>query len=206
MTNPVLPLFAAGQETAQARPRLPRNFYARPTLQVARDLLGQRLVRVLNGERVGGRIVETEAYVGEADKANHAARGWRERHAVMYGPPGHAYVYLIYGVHHALNAVTESEGFPAAVLIRAIAPDEGLAVLRARRGGRPDAELTNGPGKLCQALGIDLGLNGVDLTESPDLFIEADVAVDETQVKRTPRVGVGGDDRAKSALWRFVLQ
>ncbi|MFN8476116.1 MAG: DNA-3-methyladenine glycosylase [Anaerolineae bacterium] len=184
---------------------LPRGFYDRPTLDVARALLGQRLVRVLDGKRLAGPIVETEAYIGEADKANHAARGWRERHAVMYGPPGFAYVYMIYGVHHALNAVTESEGFPAAVLIRAIAPEEGVDTMRLRRGNRPLAQTADGPGKLCQALAIDLTENGVDLTQQGELFIEHAPEIPEAHVKRTPRVGVGGDVRAREALWRFVV-
>ncbi|MFN8481491.1 MAG: DNA-3-methyladenine glycosylase [Anaerolineae bacterium] len=184
---------------------LGRAFYARPTLDVARDLLGQRLVRVLNSERLAGRIVETEAYVGEADKASHAARGWRARHAVMYGPSGFAYVYMIYGVHYALNAVTESEGFPAAVLIRAIAPEEGVETMRARRGNRPPAQTADGPGKLCQALGIDLGENGADLTQPGALFIERDAAIADARVVRTPRVGVGGDAQAREALWRFIV-
>ncbi len=184
---------------------LPRPFYAGPTLDVARALLGKRLIHVLDGERLGGRIVETEAYVGEADKANHAARGWRERHAVMYGPPGFAYVYMIYGVHFALNAVTESEGFPAAVLIRGIVPEEGVATMRGRRGNRPPAQTADGPGKLCQALGIDLRQNGADLTQPGELFIEDAPAIADADVRRTPRVGVGGDAQAREALWRFVV-
>lgn len=185
--------------------RLSSDFYTRPTLEVARDLLGCRLVRVLDGQRLSGRISETEAYIGEEDQANHAARGWRPRHAVMYGPPGHAYVYQIYGIHYALNVVTEDKGYPAAVLIRAIWPDEGVAIMQARRGKRPLRELTNGPGKLCQALGIDLTCNGINLTSHSDLFIEADTAAPDDQVRRTPRIGVGGDEQAKTVLWRFVV-
>lgn len=184
---------------------LQRAFYDRPTLDVARDLLGKSLVRVLDGERLSGRIVETEAYIGEADKANHAARGWRERHAVMYGPAGFAYVYLIYGVHYSLNTVTQSEGFPAAVLIRAIVPQEGIATMRAQRGNRPPAQTADGPGKLCQALGIDLGQNGVDLTQPGTLFIEDAPAIPDAYVARTTRVGVGGDTRAREAPWRFIV-
>ncbi len=184
---------------------LQRAFYHRSTLDVARDLLGKSLVRVLDGERLSGRITETEAYIGEADKANHAARGWRERHAVMYGPPGFAYVYIIYGVHYSLNAVTEREGFPAAVLIRAIAPQEGVATMRARRGGRPLAQTADGPGKLCQAMGIDLGQNGIDMTQPGELFIEDAPTIPDAYVTRTPRVGVGGDTQAREALWRFVV-
>ncbi len=183
---------------------LARDFYARPTLDVARDLLGQRLVRVLDGQRLSGRIIETEAYLGEADKASHASRGWRARHAVMYGVAGRAYVYQIYGIHYSLNAVTEVEGFPAGVLIRGLIPDEGIEIMRDRRGGRPDRELTNGPGKLAQALGIDLRLGGVDLTQAGPLFIEAGPPVADANVRRTPRIGVGGDEAARTAPWRFV--
>ncbi|HHS96728.1 MAG TPA: DNA-3-methyladenine glycosylase, partial [Chloroflexi bacterium] len=151
--------------------RLRREFFDRDTLEVARDLLGRVLVRVLDGERLSGRIVEVEAYIGEDDRASHARFGPTERNAAMYGPPGHAYVYLIYGVHHCLNLVTGPEGFPAAVLIRALEPLEGVEQMRGLRGGRPD--LTNGPGRLCQALGIDLRFDGADLC-APDalLFVE----------------------------------
>lgn len=183
---------------------LPRDFYARRTLDVARDLLGQRLVRVLDGQRLSGRIIETEAYVGETDKASHAARGWRARHATLYGLPGLAYVYKIYGIHYSLNTVTERESFPAGVLIRGLAPDEGVEVMRRRRGERPDRELTNGPGKLAQALGIDLRLNGVDLTQAGELYIEAAPPVPDALVRHTPRIGVGGDERARTVPWRFV--
>jgi DNA-3-methyladenine glycosylase len=186
--------------------RLPRDFYAQPTLDVARALLGQRLIHVLDGQRLGGRIVETEAYLGETDLASHAARGWRQRHAVMYSPPGMAYVYLIYGVHHAVNVVTEAEGTPSAVLIRAIHPDEGVAVMKVRRGAQVARGLTNGPGKLCQALGIDLALNGVDLTCHPHLYIEADAPAPDNQVTQTPRIGVSGDETARTVPWRFVTR
>ncbi len=183
--------------------RLQRNFFAHPTLKVARDLIGCRLVRILEGQRISGLINETEAYIGETDQASHAAIGKTQRNAVMYGPPGYAYVYLIYGVHHCLNIVTEREGFPAAVLIRSLIPQEGLAIMRRHRGGRPDSELTNGPGKLCQALAIDLSFNGEDLVTSRSLFVERGVAVASEDIMVTPRIGVGGDDAAKNAPWRF---
>lgn len=186
--------------------RLERGFFARPTLAVARDLLGCRLVRTLAGRRVSGIIIETEAYIGEEDQASHASVGRTARNAVMYGPPGHAYVYLIYGVHHCLNVVTEVEGFPAAVLIRALRPDEGIEIMRRHRPGRPDAELTNGPGKLCQALSIDLTLNGLDLVTDERLFIERDHPVDEQQILTTARIGVRGDETAITAPWRFVIK
>ncbi len=183
---------------------LPRDFYARPTLDVARDLLGRRLVRIIDGLRLSGRIVETEAYIGETDQASHAAHGWRERNAVLYGPPGRAYVYRIYGIHYSLNTVAERDGFPAGVLIRGLAPEEGIEVMREWRAGRPDRELTNGPGKLAQALGIDLRLNGTDLTQAGPLFIETGRPVADACVRRTPRIGVVGDETARTVPWRFV--
>jgi DNA-3-methyladenine glycosylase len=186
--------------------RLSRNFYERPTLEVARDLLGQRLVRVFNGQRLSGLIVEVEAYIGEEDRACHASAGRTPRNEAMYGPPGHAYVYLIYGLHHCLNVVTEAERFPAAVLIRAIEPAERMGVLRAHRPGRPDDQLTNGPAKLCQALAIDLRLNGADLCRGETLFIEEGKHVAEDAIVATPRVGVRGDELARTRPWRFYLQ
>jgi DNA-3-methyladenine glycosylase len=187
-------------------PRLDRDFFARDTLTVARELLGQRLVRIVEGERLSGRVVESEAYVGEADEASHASCGPTARNAAMYGPPGHAYVYLIYGIHHCLNTVTVREGFPAAVLIRALEPLEGLDRMRGLRGGRPDRELTDGPGKLCQALDIDLDLNGVDLCANDAvLFLEAGERVEDETVRTGPRVGVRGDEAALTAPWRFFV-
>ncbi len=193
-----------GEELRQGR--LERAFFARPTLEVARDLLGCRLVRILpGGQRLSGIITETEAYIGESDQASHASVGRTARNAVMYGPPGYAYVYLIYGVHHCLNVVTEEEGFPAAVLIRSLQPEEGIEMMRKHRLGRPDSELTNGPGKLCQALRIDRTLNGADLVAGETLFIERNTLVDEARILATPRIGVRGDEVAVTAPWRFVV-
>jgi len=185
--------------------RLERAFYARETLTVARQLLGQRLLRLLDGQRLGGRIVEVEAYIGQEDRACHAARGHTPRTAVMFGPPGTAYVYFIYGLYHCLNVVTEAEGFPAAVLIRALEPLEGLPLMRRRRPGRADHELANGPGKLCRALGIGRELNGLDLVSSDVLFIEEDAPIADEAVQTTPRVGVRGDAPALAAPWRFLI-
>jgi DNA-3-methyladenine glycosylase len=184
---------------------LPRAFYARDTVAVARGLLGQRLVRVLDGVRLAGLICETEAYGGPDDIASHAFRR-TPRSAIMYGSPGYAYVYFIYGMHHCLNVVTEGEGQPGAVLIRSIVPQEGIEALRVRRGGADDRHLANGPGKVCQALGITVALNGVDLTTSAELFIEPGVSVPDAEVAITPRVGVRGDAAARDRPWRFVWQ
>lgn len=185
--------------------KLDRGFFARATLDVARDLLDCRLVRILDGHRVSGIITETEAYIGEEDQASHASVGQTARNQVMYGPPGYAYVYLIYGVHHCLNVVTEEEGFPAAVLIRALQPEDGIDVIRRHRTGRQDSELTDGPGKLCQALAIDRSFNEADLVNGIDLFIERAHPVDDDKVVTTPRVGVRGDDVALTVPWRFVI-
>jgi DNA-3-methyladenine glycosylase len=187
--------------------RLKRDFFARDTLTVARELLGQRLVRVEDGRRLVGRIVEAEAYVGEDDEACHASCGPTERNAPMYGPPGHAYVYFIYGMHHCFNVVTEREGYPSAVLIRALEPLKGLDVMRERRDNRPDRELTNGPAKLCQALGIDRRLTGADLCSSDtSLFLETGDAVPDEAIVAGPRIGVRGDETALMAPWRFYIQ
>ena len=186
--------------------RLPRAFYRRDTLAVARDLLGQRLVRVSKGVRVAGRIVEVEAYDGARDSASHAHRGPTERNASMFGPPGHAYIYFIYGMHHCFNVVTEPEGHGAAVLVRSLEPVEGIEGMRARRGGREGRALANGPAKLCYALAIDRTLDGADLVEGEVLWIEREEAVPEERVARGPRVGVRGDEWAVSVPWRFWIE
>ena len=185
--------------------RLGRDFYARDTLEVARELLGQRLVRVIDGERLSGLIVETEAYIGEEDRACHASHGRTPRTEVMYGPPGQAYIYFIYGMYHCLNVVTDRVGFPAAVLIRGIQPQEGIEYMRRNRGFRREGELTNGPGKLCQALTIDRSLNALDLCQSDPLFIEETAEVDPGGIEVTPRIGIRADEMAKRRPWRFLL-
>ncbi len=184
--------------------RIPRTFFARPTLQVARELLGARLVRLYEGKRLSGRIVEVEAYIGQEDRASHARMGPTARNAVMFGPPGYAYVYLIYGMHHCLNVVTEEEGFPAAILIRALEPLEGVAEQQALRSGRSLSELARGPGRLCQALGIDRHFNGADLcAEGALLWLEFDLSYPEAAIASSPRIGVRGDEAARQAPWRF---
>ena len=182
---------------------LSRKFYNRPTLTVARELIGARLVRILDGVKLVGLITETEGYIGEEDQACHARAGRTPRTLPMYGPPGHAYVYFTYGHHWMLNAVTEQDGFPAAVLIRAIWPIEGAEVMSARREGRD----TFGPGKLCQALGIGKGENNADLTAtSQSLWIEAGVNVPDSAVTISPRVGLYSvPEPWKSKPWRFKV-
>jgi len=185
-----------GTFTTGGQPRrrraLSRDFFVRPTLDVARDLIGTRLVHEIDGVRAAGVIVETEAYIGEDDPACHAAAGLTRRTAPLYGPPGLAYVYLNYGMHFLLNAVTEAEGHPAAVLIRALAPDEGLEIMRRRRGvdasPRADEGLCRGPGNLTRALGITLDENRLDLTAGP-LTIE-DFGHRPDVVARGPRIGI----------------
>ena len=157
------------------RTTLPRSFYARPTLDVLDDILGKVLVHEIRGRRTAGVIVEVEAYIGESDPACHAAPGPTRRNAPLYGPPGYAYVYLNYGLHCLVNVVTEAEGSPAAVLIRALEPLDGLPVMRRRRAraakgrpagsghGVPDEALCRGPGNLTMAMGITLAENRVDL-------------------------------------------
>jgi len=189
------------------RQRLPHTFFAHDTLTVARAVLGQRVVRLYQGERLSGRIVEVEAYLGEDDLACHARSGQTARNAAMFGPPGHAYVYLIYGMYHCLNLVTECAGTPAAILIRALEPEEGLATQQQLRQGRPLRDLTRGPGRLCQALAIDRTLNGHDLC-APDaaLWLEAAPLPPDAIIAQSPRINVRGDERALTVPWRYYLQ
>jgi len=187
--------------------RLARSFFSRSTLKVARELLGMRLVRQEEGMRLGGVIREVEAYRGEEDQGCHARAGLTPRTRVMYGPAGHAYVYFTYGMHWMLNFVTEAEGFPAAVLIRAIVPVEGLDTIAARRDGQPFAHWADGPAKLCQALGIDGLHNGLDLcAPHAEIFIEKDEPVPDAAVTTGPRVGLNNvPEPWKSMPWRFIL-
>jgi DNA-3-methyladenine glycosylase len=173
-------------------------------LTVARELVGARLVRILDGMKLVGLITETEAYISEKDLACHAKAGLTPRTQVMYGEPGRAYVYFTYGNHWMLNVVTERAGFPAAVLIRAIQPLEGVEIMFARRQGRD----TFGPGKLCQAMRIGKGENGADLTEiGSGLWIEAGVKVPNSLVTKSPRVGLNNTPEPwLSKPWRFLVK
>lgn len=167
-------------------------YFNRPTVQVARSLVGKYLVRCIDGREIAGKIVEVEAYVGPLDRACHASKGRTQRTEVLFGPPGVAYVYLIYGMYHCLNVVTEREEFPSAVLIRAI---------------EIDGELIDGPGRLCRALQIDRGLNRVDLTTGEFLWFEdRGVLVGKGDVGVHPRIGVDYSGKWAEKLWRFRLR
>lgn len=179
---------------------LPLSFYRRPTETVARDLLGCTLVHVVGGRRISGRITETEAYLGIDDRACHTFGGRRtERVKSMYLEGGHAYVYFIYGVHFCFNVVTRSCDEPEAVLVRAIEPLEGIQAMRKRRKVKSDRDLTNGPGKLCLALGIDRSCDGLLLTAG-ELFIEPGLrAIVSDEIRASTRVGV--DYAKEAAKW-----
>jgi DNA-3-methyladenine glycosylase len=188
--------------------RLTRQFFNRTTLDVARELLGMRLVRIEGDQRLSGTIVETEAYRGEEDLGCHAKAGLTPRTRVMFGPPGHAYVYFTYGMHWMLNFVTEREGFAAAVLIRAIELLEGREVVAARRKGQPAQRWTDGPAKLCQAFGINGALNGVDIcAPNAPLFVETGAPVPDSCVTIGARVGLNSvPEPWKSMPWRFLVR
>ena len=167
---------------------------------MARDLLGCLIRFDSPGGRTAGIIVETEGYLEEGDEASHARFGRTGRSEIMFGPPGHAYVYFIYGMHFMFNVVTEPEHTAGAVLIRGLEPVEGRELMCKRRGGA--AGLTNGPARLCQAMGITLELNGADLTVGP-LGIWRRKSYDEGEVEVTPRIGVGG---SREALYRYIIR
>jgi DNA-3-methyladenine glycosylase len=186
---------------------LPRRFYLQPTLGVARALLGQVLVHDAPDGIAAGRIVEVEAYRGPRDRAAHSRGGHRSaRNEVMYGPPGHAYVYFVYGMHHCVNVVTQPREVPEAVLIRALEPVAGVELMRRRRGLRdaPVWYLCRGPGALCRALAITRTHNGADLTGGA-LRILAAPAVPERAVRRTPRIGVAYAGPHAAFRWRFLV-
>jgi DNA-3-methyladenine glycosylase len=184
--------------------KIPRPFYEQPTLDVARQLLGKFLVRRHEDGITVGRIVETEAYIGPQDKACHASRGRTPRTQVMFGRAGYAYVYLVYGFHHMLNIVTEVADFPAAVLVRAVEPLQGVALMELRRGTKARRNLASGPGKLCQAFAIDRTLNGDDICGQV-LYLE-DRGDPAPKFITTPRIGVDYAGEWKHKPWRFVVR
>jgi DNA-3-methyladenine glycosylase len=185
---------------------LPRFFYDRPATEVAPSLLGCRLVRTLNGQRMAGIITEVEAYQGEEDLGCHASHGRTPRTVIMYGPPGHAYIYFTYGMHWMLNAVTCSIDCPAAVLLRAIQPVEGLDLLALNRPNLARLpHWLDGPAKLTQALALDGLMNGADLCDPHgELFIEQGEPVPAGQISTGPRVGLFTvPEPWKSIPWRY---
>lgn len=168
---------------------LPQFFYSRDSAEVALDLLGRVLVHMSQEGTTSGIIVEAEAYYGEDDPASHAYRGITERNRVMFGEPGHAYVFLLYGINHLLNVVTMPKGVPGAVLLRALQPLEGLELMRMRREVSDPLLLASGPGRLSRAMGIDLSHNGLDMTRPP-LYISRRRALRDFDVVKTTRIGV----------------
>lgn len=184
--------------------KLTRDFYVQPTEFVARELLGKYLVRVHADGITVGRIIETEAYIGLEDKASHASRGPTPRAAIMFGPPGFAYIYLIYGMHHCLNVVTEAEDYPAAVLLRAVEPIAGIELMQRRRPTTKIHLLTNGPGKICQSFAIDRRLNAADMCGDV-LFIE-DHGEPPGDIVASTRVGVDFAGPWRDKLWRFYVR
>jgi len=186
---------------------LPRRFYLQPTLRVARALLGQILVHDAPDGLAAGRIVEVEAYRGPRDRAAHSRGGHRSaRNEVLYGPPGHAYVYFVYGMHHCVNVVTQLPEVPEAVLIRALEPVAGVELMRRRRGlpTAPAWRLCRGPGALCRALAITRSENGADLGRGA-LRLIAGPAVPARAVRRTPRIGVAYAGPHARFRWRFLV-
>lgn len=193
----------AAREAMLAAPPLPRAFYDRPTLAVARELLGKLLLRRTAEGVVGGVIVETEAYVSAIDPSAHGFRGQTPRNRSMFGGPGRAYVYRSYGIHYCLNVVTEGEGVAAAALIRALRPLVGLELMRSRRGERiADRDLARGPGRLCQALALTTADDGADLLGPALWLAEAPGQASALRIAATPRVGIS---QAADWPWRFVV-
>jgi len=184
---------------------LPGEFYRRDTLEVARDLLGKALVKFKGPEMVGGIILETEAYYGQDDPASHAYGGKTPRSEIMFGKPGIAYVYMCYGMYYLLNVVTENEGKPGAVLIRALKPLWGIDIMKRRRNANLEDRLTDGPGKLTIALGIDIKDNGADIVRGRNRLYISDYKTGDNNLKIivTERIGIKkGEDRPL----RFLIQ
>lgn len=182
--------------------RLKVDFYQRNTVIVARDLIGKKLVRYLNGSLIAGIITETEAYGHDEDLASHAYRGKTQRNSAMFGPIGHAYIYFIYGNHFCFNVVARSEDQKAgAVLIRSIIPTDGIEHMFNHRNRITQKDLTNGPGKLAQALRITKELNAISLQDNEELFLVENEIISPMAVQTTERIGLS---RGKDLLWRFV--
>lgn len=185
---------------------LAQSFFSRDTHAVARDLLGKLLIRKVDQHVISGRITEVECYVGVDDAACHAAHGKTERNQIMFGPAGHAYIYLIYGMYNCLNIVTEAVDFPAAILIRSLEPTNDLAFMMQRRGQSKINNLTTGPGKLCQAMAIDRSLNENDLTKATNLWIaNGSQRIRQSEIMRTARIGVDYAGSSAKLPWRYLI-
>lgn len=189
-------------------PRLDMTFFDRSPLPVARELLGCRLVRMLNGQRLAGIITETEAYDGEEDLACHARAGLTPRTEVMYRPAGHLYVYFTYGIHWLLNFVTGPGSHPSAVLLRGLFVTEGQAYVAQRRNNRPPRQWTDGPAKITQALDIDGRLNGQWMySPESELWVESGIPIPDDRVVTTARIGIDSvPEPWKSKPWRFLTR
>lgn len=187
--------------------KIKKNFYNRNTIKVAQEILGKFLVRKIGKKIIAGKIVETEAYVGPSDLASHASRGKTARTAPMFGPPGHAYVYLVYGLNYCFNIVTEKENYPAAVLIRAIEPTDGIDLIKKfRKNQKIIFNLTNGPGKLCQALKIDKSLNNSDISKNILWVEDRGLKIKPSEIVAAKRIGVDYAGQYKNKPWRFYLR
>lgn len=192
--------------------KLSREFYGRDTLEVAEDLIGKVLVRKYEGNIIKARITEAEAYIGATDKASHCYRGQTERNKVMFGPPGHTYVYLIYGMYYCLNVVTENVGSGSGVLLRSVEPLENAELMSLNRYNKSLnnttrqqlKNLSNGPGKICMALKITRNENGIDLAKD-EIYIEDD-GFRDYKVERSKRINIDYAEEAKDFLWRFTIK
>ena len=186
---------------------LPRSFFANPdVVSVSRSLLGKVLCTDIDGQFTSSIITETEAYCGRGDKASHAYNGkYTERTKVMYGPPGTAYIYLCYGIHHLFNVVTNKEGLADAVLIRGVKPLAGYDVMTERRGMTNPKQLTNGPGKLSQAMGITTDYNSCDLLKPPIWIEDHDYSFYDHQIETSKRVGIDYAEEDADKPWRFII-
>ncbi len=182
---------------------LPVSFYSRSTLKVLDDLIGKVLVRKSEEGLTSGVIVEAEAYTGEDDPASYAFSGRTKRSEIMYGPPGRAFVHFTYGMHHMLNLVTEREEFPAAILIRALEPREGISLMKKRRQTEELINLCSGPAKICQAFGIDRSHNGLSLSSSRSAIFIKEGEKRKEELIWTSRIGIG---EGKERLWRAYLK
>lgn len=186
---------------------LPRSFFARDTHIVARALLGKKLVRHIGRTVVGGRITEVESYAGVDDLASHAARGRTARTEIMFGPAGYAYIYLVYGIHYCFNITTEEKEFPAAILVRALEPVDGIVYMQRARGTNTLHALTTGPGKLTQALSITSALNQEDLAHSRRIYIVDDgYVIAPRDIVTTTRIGVGYAGKSATRPWRYYVK